>query len=333
MAVRMGAGMKIRNENNKIWLCDESGASCMLMQKPEIEDYGNLSKRALVTNYHLKEETIWERFCSLAFELQDECAESGYLTCYLLLFAELFYVFIGNGQMKNIICYGMEEDGSAAAFQEFAAFTQEGSSFIALPGNSFVRSTLLNKSCQAAVVCMDVCSEIRTLCDVISKVKKGGRLLLYTKQGELPAVFSALPGLSEKRAFGDGAVWSVPVGDALLAYAQENDSESVILPSLNRLFQQFEELEQLLKMTEDNAGARPEVYLRVVELLWEMEEVFLALFHVLDNPKLPVLANGLRESAMDCYIGSFYQNGMESYLDRFRKETELFREAMGVEFG
>ena len=142
-----------------------------------------------------------------------------------------------------------------------------------------------------------------------------------------------MPGLSEKRAFGDGAVWSVPVGDALLAYAQENDSESVILPSLNRLFQQFEELEQLLKMTEDNAGARPEVYLRVVELLWEMEEVFLALFHVLDNPKLPVLANGLRESAMDCYIGSFYQNGMESYLDRFRKETELFREAMGVEFG
>ena len=99
--------MKIRNENNKIWLCDESGASCMLMQKPEIEDYGNLSKRALVTNYHLKEETIWERFCSLAFELQDECAESGYLTCYLLLFAELFYVFIGNGQMKNIICYGI----------------------------------------------------------------------------------------------------------------------------------------------------------------------------------------------------------------------------------
>lgn len=325
--------MKIKNENNKIWLYDESGVSCMLMQKPEIEDYGNLSKRPLVTNYHLKEETIWERFCNLAFELQDGCAEFEYLTCYLLLFAELFYVFVGNGQMKNIICYGMEEDSSAAAFQEFAAFTQEGSSFIKLPGNPFVLSSLLNQSCQAAVVCMDVCSEVRTLCDVISKVKKGGRLLLYTKQGEVPAAFSALPGLSEKKAFGAGTVWSVPVGDALLTFAQENDSESVMLPSINHLFHKFEELERLLSMMENNAEVLSETYLRVVELLWEMEEVLLVLFHVLDNPKLPVLANALRESAMDCYIGSFYQNGMECYLNRFRKETELFREAMRVEFG
>lgn len=326
--------MKIEVEKERLLLCDENGVSHVLMQKPDIEDYRNLSKKMLVTHYHLKEETIWERFCGCMSALEKRCGESVYFSCYSLLFAELFPVFIGNSQMKNIICYGMEEaDGAVAIFRNFAEFTQEGSSFIALPASPFVFSAVLNRSCQAAVVCMDVCRELQTICDAVSKIKKGGRLFLYAKNGEMPAAFSTLSGLLEKKVPGPCAVWSVPVGEELLAFAQENDADAAVMPEVSCLCGIFEELETLIRAVEQEEQIPPQVYLRMVELLWEMEEIMLRLYNILDNPELPVLATVLREVAMDCYIGSFCRDEIGDYFDRMRRESTVFAEAVRAEFG
>lgn len=331
--VGMGVKVKIKTEKDKILLCDDNGVSCMLMQKPEIEDYNNLSKKTLVVNYHMEEETIWTRFCGIESALQETCGDSAYFACYSMLFAELYDVFVKNSQMKNIICYGMEEtDGSAALFQNFTEFTQHGSSFITIPANPFALSAVLNKSCQAAVVCTDVCDELRTVCDVAGKIKRGGRLFLYTKNGDIPAAFSTLPGLSEKRAFGSSSVWSVSAGDALLDFVEENDSESAMLPSLNRVIYNFEELENFIPVMESHEEAPPEAYLRAAELLWEMEDAMLGVYAYLDNPELPILAALLRESVMDCYIGCFMWGEKKHYFERLRQNAESFREAVRTEF-
>ncbi len=326
--------MKLKIEKEKILLEDENGISYVLMQKPEIEDYHNLSKRPLVVNYHKEEETIWTRFGRLLSGLWETCGKSGYFACYAILFAELYPIFTDNSQMKNIICYGMDEaDGATAIFHNFADFTQEGSSFIALPATSFVFSAVLNKSCQAAVVCLDAVLELRTVCDAVSKIKKGGRLFLYTKNGEIPAVFSALPGLTEKRALGSWAVWSIPIGEEIMAFARENDADAAVVPQVSRLYSAFEELENLMEAAEQCVQIPPQAYLRAVELLWEMEEILFCLYNILDNPELPVLANALREAAMDCYIGSFHRDEIRDYFDRMRQENAIFAEAVRAEFG
>lgn len=325
--------MRIKIEDHKIWLCNESGGtSCMIMQKPEIDDYINMTTRPLVTNYHLKEETIWERVCCLMSKLEEACTDADYFACYALLFAELYPVFLGNSQMKNIICYRMEENKVSALFQDFADFTQKGSSFIALPAGSFVFSSLLNASCQAAVVCVDACDDLQTVCDAVSKIRKGGRLFLYTKSGRIPETLSVLPGLSERRVFGDCAVWSVTVGDDIGRFAQENNSDSANMPVVSHLFHKFEGLENLTSALEGYAKVPSELYLHIVELLWEMEPLLLSLYDVLENPELPILANVLREAAMDCYIGSFRRDEIKNYSDRMWRETKTFYEAMRAEF-
>ncbi|MCM1173812.1 MAG: hypothetical protein NC341_02040 [Blautia sp.] len=326
--------MNVKIEGNKIWLYDEdTDTSRTIIEKPQIDDYANVTARPLVVNYHLNEETIWERACHFVEKLQSVCMDSCYFADYILLFRELYFMLMSSSQMKNIICYGMEEKSNvSSAFQSFMDFMKKGSSFIALPMEPFVFSALLNSSCQAAVVCLDACESLRIVFDAASKVRNGGKLFLYTRK-EIPAELSDFLSHAEKSSFGLCALYAVTVDEEIHLAAQENNSEAAMMPSAGALLHQFEELKALMAMPEKQGKGSPEIYLYIVELLWQMEKNLLALYDVLENPELPVCANSMKEAAMDCYIGISGQVSTRNYDNRMARESRIFMTAMEAEFG
>ncbi|MBD5457955.1 MAG: hypothetical protein HDR27_05200, partial [Lachnospiraceae bacterium] len=87
------------------------------------------------------------------------------------------------------------------------------------------------------------------------------------------------------------------------------------------------ELAPLLK--EDS----PDGYLYAVEMLWQIETALLDLYDALENPELPILANRLKEAAMDCFVGISGRADMQRYFHRMQQESRIFDEAMQAEFG
>lgn len=277
--------MKVKIENDKIWLYEEdTGASYMVIEKPQIDDYRNVTSKPLVVNYHLEEETIWGHSCHFVQELQSVSMNSSYFVDYILLFQELYFMLMANSQVKNVICYGMETDGQVSAiFQDFMDFMKKGSSFIVLPVRPFVFSTLLNSSCQAAVVCLDACESPRIVFDAVSKVRNGGKLFLYTRQ-DVPDELSDILCYAEKRSFASHVLYTITVDTNISAAAQENNSESLMMPFVNTLMNAFEELGNLISVLEQQGKNSPETYLCIVELLWQIEKILLDLYDVLENP-------------------------------------------------
>ena len=55
----------IINDTNITLQTDDGTSSHILLTKPDIADYGNVTTRPLVKSYHLVRETIWERFCNV----------------------------------------------------------------------------------------------------------------------------------------------------------------------------------------------------------------------------------------------------------------------------
>lgn len=324
--------MKIKIENDRIELDNEDGETpCVVMKKPEIDDYSNVTERPLVVNYHQEEETVWTRSCRFAQELQSVCGDSPYFGCYLLFLGEFVSVLMANSQTKNIICYGMDGERKAAdAFQNFVSFMRKESSFIILPKRPFVFSALLNSSCHAAVVCLDVCEGLRTVCDAANKIRSGGTLFLYTQKDDVPAELSGLLCRAKMRVFGSCAVYSVAMNADIRAFAEENSSEAAMVPRINVLLDKFGELRMLIPLLKDDSI---EGYLYAVELSGQMETLLLALYDALENPELPILANGMKEAVMDCYIGISGGNDMRRYFHRMQQEGKAFTEAMQAEFG
>ncbi|MBD5458652.1 MAG: hypothetical protein HDR27_08795 [Lachnospiraceae bacterium] len=325
--------MKTKIENDKIWLYDErEGASYIVIEKPQIDDYSNVTIRPLVLNYHLKEKTIWERSCQFVQELQTACMNSPYYVCYILLFRELYTMLMSSSQTKNIISYGMEEENEiSGAFQSLVTFMKKENSFIVLPARPFVFSALLNSSCQAAVVCLDACEKMQTVYDAVSRIRNGGKLFLYTMK-DIPDELSVLPCNAEKRVFGSCTLYSVTIDSDINRFAQENNSESAIIPLVSVLLNKFGELRKLSSIFEGQKKDLTEAYLYITELLWQIEAILIDLYDVLENPELPILANVMREAAMDCYIGICHRVDIKNYFNRMRKETQIFIEAMQAEF-
>lgn len=324
--------MKIKIEDDKIMLDEEGGGTpCVIMKKPEIDDYSNMTKRPLVVNYHQDEETVWTRSCHFVQKLQIVCENSPYLGCYLLFFSGFVSVLSASSQSKNIICYGMEGEGATAdAFQDFVTYMREENSFIVLPKSPSAFSALLDSACHAAIVCLDVCEDLRTVCDAVSKIRRGGILFLYTRKDGVPAVLSGLLSHAQKRAFGSDTVYSITIDAGIRAFAEENNSEAAMVPLLNMLLDKFGELRELIpRLKADSIDG----YLYAVELSGQMETLLLDLYDALENPELPVLANGLKEAAMDCYIGIYGRTDMQRYFHRMLQESGTFDEAMQVEFG
>lgn len=328
--------MKIEIDDNKISLDGEDGRnSCVIMEKPEVDDCSNITVRPLVANYHLEQETIWERSCRFMRELQDACKGSAYLACYGLLFEQLYPVLLSGSQAKNIICYGVdaeERENMSGLFQDFIAFLQKNSSFILLPESPFAFSALLNKSCHAAVVSLDTCASLQIICDAASKLRNGGKLLLYTKKDDVPEELSALLNHACKREFASCAVYSIKIDESVSSYAYENNSEAEIMPAAGLLIHKLGELKNLTSAMESGAECPLEAYPYAVELLSQMEGSLLDLYDVLENPELPVLANLLKEAVMDCYIGAAGRLEEGTYFDRMRRDARFFYEKMSAEF-
>lgn len=325
--------MNIKVENNQIWLYDEETCtSRMIIEKPRIDDYANATERPLVVNYHVNEETIWEHICHFVQNLQAVCIDSCYFVAYILFFRELYLMLLTSNQTKNIICYGMEEKNKIfSVFQSFMDFMKEGSSFIVLPTRTFVFSALLNSSCHAAVVCLDACESPGIVFDAVSKIRKGGKLFLYTRK-EIPAELSDFLCRLEKSSFGSCTFFHVTVDEEIRMIAQENNSEYVMMPLAGTLLNEFEELKALTAMPEEKEKKSAEMYLYMTERLWQIEKKLLDLYDFLENPELPALANSLKEAAMDCYIGISGQVNTQNYDSRMEKETRIFITAMEAEF-
>ncbi|MCM1143506.1 MAG: hypothetical protein NC318_01165 [Blautia sp.] len=326
--------MRIAIDENQIFMEAEGGsAPYTIMKKPEVDDYSNLSKRPLVVNYHVVEETVWERAGHLMKALQDTCGDSPYLACYGLLFAQLYPFLLANAQAKNVIGYGIGEGEQVSGLlHDFMTFLQKDSSFILLPEQPFVFSALLDKSCQAAVVSLDRCADLQILCDILSKIRMGGKVFFYTKKEEVPKEAEALLCRAARSGFGSCTVYTLTVDADVYAFAQENNSEAGVLSVAGVLAEEFETFRNLM-MAEHPAGSFGEVCALSMKLLWRMEEKLLKLYDVLENPELPVLANRCREALSDCYIGAPDGTALEIYLDRMGKEAQIFLEKMAAEFG
>lgn len=326
--------MKVEIDDTKIFLDEEDGKSpYVIMSKPEVDDCSNLTIRPLVVNYHLVEETIWERSCRLMQEIQNACGNSPYLACYGLLFEQLYPVLLSSSQAKNIICYGMDEgEQVSAVFQDFMTFLQKNSSFILLPEKPFAFSVILNDSCQAAVVSLDKCKDMQMICDAVSKIRYGGKLFLYTQKDDVPDKLNTLIHHALKSSLGSCAVYSVTIDADISTFAHENNFESEIMSSAGVLLSMLGELRDLTLMMENSEECPLEVYPSAVELLWQIEKHLLDLYDVLENPDLPVLANLLKEALMDCYIGTANQFDTRTYFDRLQQELLVFYEKMDAEF-
>lgn len=325
--------MRIAIDENQIFMEGEGGSvPYRILKKPEVDDYSNLSKRPLVANYHLVEETIWKRVCGLMKALQDNCRDSAYLACYGLLFAQLYPLLLESAQAKNVIGYGIEDGGVSGLLHDFMTFLQKDSSFILLPEQPFVFSALLDKACQAAVASLDRCVNLQILCDILSKVRLGGKVFFYTKEGEIPKGAETIIRRAARSGFESCAVYTVTVDADVYAFAQENNSEAGVLSVAGVLAEEFGTFRNLMT-AEHPAGSFGEICALSMELLWRMEEKLLKLYDVLENPELPVLANRCREAVSDCCIGAPDGAALETYLDRMGEEMQVFCEKMAAEFG
>lgn len=327
--------MKIEICDDKILVDNENDDKpFVIMKKPDIDDYSNITARPLVTTYHLTKETIWERACQFADKLQLVCGESQYLACYILVFMEMYPMLLSSSQIKNVISFGMEEESEAVyLFREFMDFLQMDNALVSLPLKPNVFSTLLNKSCHAAIVSLDVCNEMRTICDIVSKIRTGGQVFLYTIKDSEWDCLSGLLRYANKKSLNSCVLYSITVNSDVSTYAFENNSEALILPLVNNLLNNFEEIKNIIPVMKKPNECPLEVFPYAIDLIGRMEHMFLELYDVLENPNLPVLANTLKESVMDFYIGLSNGFDVQTYFDRMCREMENFCEMMEIEFG
>ncbi|MBD5444464.1 MAG: hypothetical protein HDR29_02820 [Lachnospiraceae bacterium] len=331
----MAIKMRIEIYDDKILVDNENDDNpFVIMKKPDIDDYSNITARPLVATYHLTKETIWERACHYADKLQLVCGESQYFACYILIFMEMYPMLLSSSQVKNVIFYGMEEESEAVyLFREFMDFLQMDNALVQLPPKPNVFSTILNKSCHAAIVSLDVCNEMRTICDIVSKIRIGGKVFLYTINDRECDCLSGLFSNAKKNILNSCVLYSITVNADVSTFAFENNSEALILPLVNDLLNKFEEIKNLTPVMKIPDECPLEVYPYAIEIMDKMERMFLELYDVLENPDLPVLANTLKESLMDFYIGSSNGFNVQTYLDRMCHEMEKFCEMMEIEFG
>ncbi|MBD5522359.1 MAG: hypothetical protein HDR03_14240 [Lachnospiraceae bacterium] len=327
--------MKIEICDDKILVNNENDNNpFVIMKKPEIDDYSNITARPLVVTYHMTKETIWERACHFADKLQLVCGDSQYFACYILIFMEMYPMLLSSSQVKNVISFGMEEESEAVyLFREFMGFLQMDNVLVSLPAKPNVFSALLNKSCHAAIVSLDVCNEMITICDIVSKIRIGGKVFLYTIKDSEWDCLSGLFSYAKKNILNSCVLYSITVNADVSTFAFENNSEALILPLVNDLLNNYEEIKNLMPVMKRPDERPLEVYPYAIEIIGKMERMFLELYDVLENPDLPVFANTLKEALMDLYIGLSNGVDVQTYFDRMCREMENFCAMIEMEFG
>lgn len=280
---------------------EDAASSCILLTKPDIADYGNVTIRPLVKTYHLLRETIWERFGQCVQELEKRCRDDVHCSCYLMAFSALYAPLLSNSQAKNIFCYGQNMAAPfIALLQDFMTFLQADSSFVPLPPNPFIFSGLANGSFHAAVMDLDTCSDLQTICDAITKVRKNGTVLLYTAGAAPINDIERLLNYAAKTVFASCTLYVLTVDTALGELIYSYSAEALVLTRTEEVFTQTATLKSLIEQIEQECF-QPENCLYAIELLCRIEEILFASYDYLENPGLPVKANLLKEAVMDCY--------------------------------
>lgn len=328
--------MKITiNDTNITLQTDDAVSSYLLLTKPDIADYGNVTTRPLVKSYHLLRETIWERFVQCVQDLEKRCQNDSSLGCYLMTFGALYTPLLSSSQAKNVLYYGSE---SAAPFtallQNFMTFLQTDSSLITLKPHPFLFSGLANGSWHAVIIDLDTCCDLQTICDAMTKVRKGGTILLYTTTDVPAGGVSELLGYSTRTVFSASALYVFTMDQALYNLIYPYSAEALVLTSTENLFTQMETLETLIRdMMAGNF--RPEDCLCAIDLLRQMEETLFASYDYLENPELPIYANTLREAVMDYYCApedAKNDSDTQIYLETLRLAAQTFYTAFDTEF-
>lgn len=280
---------------------EDASSSCVLLTKPDIADYGNVTIRPLVKTYHLLRETIWERFGQCVQELEKHCREDMHCNCYLMAFSALYAPLLSNSQAKNIFCYGQDAATPfIALLQDFMTFLQADSSLVPLPPNPFVFSGLANASYHAAIINLDTCSDLQTICDAITKVRKNGTVLLYTAGIAQTGDIEGLLSNAAKTVFASCTLYVLTVDTAFGELIYSYSAEALVLTRTEEIFTQTARLKALIEQIEQECF-QPEDCLNAIELLCRMEEILFASYDYLENPGLPAKANLLKEAVMDCY--------------------------------
>lgn len=322
----------ITNDTNVILQSADGTLSHTLLTKPNLEDYGNLTVRPLVTSYHLVKETVWERFCRCMQDLDSRFEKDPYLACYAMTFSALYPFLLSGSQAKNILYYGSPDTTAfLPILQDFMRFLQPDSSLIALSDNPFVFSGLADGSWHGAVIGLDTVSETGTICDAISKIRKNGILLLYTAAGTLPDELTPFLHRAVKTSFTSYSLYTVTVDDALHALAEPDTAAAHVLDRVELFSARMQELTQLLQPAETELPNR-EACLTAVGLLGQMEALLYAVYDYLEDQALPLYADQLKEAIADYFSRLDSPSDIPACADRLYQAARLFFDAAEAEF-
>ncbi len=328
--------MKITiNDTNITLLTDDGASSCVLLTKPDIADYGNVTARPLVKSYHLIKETIWERFGQCLQNLEECCPEDSCLGCYLMTFSALYAPLLSSSQAKNVLYYGPDSKGSfTACLQDFMTFLQTDSSLVALPPNPFLFSGLANSSWHAAVIDLDACHDMQTICDAMTKVRRGGTVVLYTILDVPPGGVAELLSYGTRTAFASCTLYTFTMDQALYDLIYPYSAEALVLAHTEGLFTQMDMLSTLTRNMLEDASS-PEDCLYAIDLLRQAEKMLFACYDYLENPELPIHANTLKEAVMDYYsvlADRADDRDRQLYLEHLHLAAQNFYAAFDAEF-
>ncbi len=323
-------------ETNITLQTDDAASTYTVLTKPDIADYGNATIRPLVTTYHLRTETIWDRFGQCMQILSDQYGDDIHCGCYAMILSSLYAPLLSSSQAKNILFYGQETAGPfLAILQDFMTFLQAESSLVSLPRNPFVFSGLANGAWHGMIIDLDVCDSLQTVCDAISKTRQGGTILLYTSSdtsidtstGEAAQLLRH----AVKTVFASCTLYLFTMNEELDSLVYPAAAETLVLAQTEGFPAQIQEL-KLITQHMEQGDNRPEDCLYAMELLVRAEQVLLASYDYLENPGLPVSANALKEAIMDCYIGQCDGINTSVYPERLHQTAQTFYEAIEMEF-
>lgn len=322
----------IFNEDNII-LGTEDGSSHTLFVKPDIADYGNVTTRPLVKSYHLVRETIWERLVRCLKTLEAGSHDDSRLGCYALVFSALYPFLLSDSQAKNILGYGLPDAASFhAALRDFTGFLRKDNCYVPLPHNPSVFSGLADNTWHVAVIELDSCDGLRTVCDAMTKVRTKGTVLLYTAKTAPADEMEPLISLAAKKIrFSSCTLYVYTMDEKLSGILSPCTSEALVLAGAEALLGQVEEIRTFFENTM-RGRYDPARCLHTVRQLGQIENTLFAFYDYLEDPLLPVHAGTLKETVMDCHAAMEEQADPQTYLENLAAAACAFFSAVEREF-
>ena len=312
---------------------EDGPESFLLLEKPTIPDYQNVTARPYITFYYKEVETVWERFRLCMEHLTVFCSNDPFLGCYTLMFRHLYTLLLSSSQAKNVIAYGLPTDcGAYKVFQDFMTFLQEGNVLTALARSPYAFAALTKSACSALLYHLDTCPALTAVCDAMKKIKSGGLLLFYTLRNDFPSELDPLLDRAEKDRFGPCTVYALTMDESLAAFAQANSSENFILSRAEEVLKRVGDLQNLSQAMLAGASLPEDTYTITAVILQQTEEILLSIYDYLENDALPFLANELKEAVLNYYVGIDGGYDLTTYSQKLSQASEIFFAAIEREF-